>query len=408
MEVNAVSHTELNRGGVPIKVWDGSGSVPMEAQALAQLGHVSQLPFVGPHVALMPDGHFGISSTVGSVVPTRSAIIPAAVGVDIGCGMSAVRTTLNAAWVNKNAQRLFDAISEAVPHGGGKGSEKGNWSPSRLPASNRYMWQDLEVGYRRIVDKDGQCSSKNVQTQLGTLGGGNHFIEVCVDENHAVWFVLHSGSRGVGNKIGTRYIELAKQHAHENGLKLPVLDLAFFTEGTQLFNDYYEAVTWAQKYAFSNRAIMLDQVDRAVKKLVDFEQTNEFVDCHHNFVAKEQHFGENLYITRKGAVEAKLGQWGIIPGSMGARSFITKGLGNPQSFNSSSHGAGRIMARGVAKKSITLDMHRKATEGVICRKDKDVVDESPGAYKNIDDVMAAQRDLVEVVHTLKQVCCVKG
>lgn len=408
-----MKYTLLNHHGVPMKIWDGSGKVPMEAKALEQLGHVSQLSIVGPHVSLMPDGHFGIGSTVGSVIPTRRAIIPASVGVDIGCGMVAVRTSLTSHQISENAQNLFEAISAAVPHGGAKGKEVGNWTDKGFrgpPTSSQQEWANLEQGFKNIVSKHGQCSSRSVQTQLGTLGGGNHFIEVCLDESDFVWFMLHSGSRGVGNRIGSYFIELAKDEMDKRGLKLPSRDLAYFDEGAKNFADYVEAVSWAQDYAMANRVVMMEQLVRAVKKCIPkkFELTDEAINCHHNYVNRETHFGEELFITRKGAVSAREGELGIIPGSMGTRSFITRGKGNPDAFCSCSHGAGRVMARCVAKGAITLDMHRKATEGVVCRKDKDVVDESPAAYKNIDDVMAAQSDLVDIVHTLKQVVCVKG
>ena len=401
-----MAYEEVEGGNVPIKSW--TVGVPFEHGAKVQLRYTAMLPFVGPHVAVMPDVHVGIGSTVGSVIPTRKAIIPAAVGVDIGCGMIAVRTTLTSHQVSDNAQDLFEAISKAVPHGGERGKETGNWD--RIPQSSKDEWERLKPGFRKIVDKHGQASSRSVETQLGTLGGGNHFIEVCLDEQDHVWFMLHSGSRGVGNKIGSHFIELAKKDMDRLDRRLPNRDLAYFEEGAEHFDDYVEAVLWAQDYARTNRDIMLEQTVRAVRKAipVKFMLTEEAINCHHNYVQKEQHFGEDLYVTRKGAVSARAGELGIIPGSMGTRSYIVRGLGNADSFHSCSHGAGRVMPRGVAKSTITLDMHRKATEGVACRKDRDVIDESPAAYKDIDVVMDAQKDLVEVVHTLKQIVCVKG
>lgn len=401
---------EFNTAGmnVPLKVWDGGGSVPMEPKVIQQMADICKLPFVESHAALMPDGHFGIGSAVGAVVATSRAIVPAITGVDIGCGMVAVRTTLTSNHVSDNAKDLFEAISKAVPHGGERGKETGNWSD--VPESSRREWERLQPGFRKIVDKHGQASSRSVETQLGTLGGGNHFVEVCIDESDQVWFMLHSGSRGVGNRIGTHFTELAKKDMERLDRRLPNRDLAYLEEGTEHFADYVEAVSWAQDYASTSRDIMMEQTVRAVRRLlpVKFQLVDEAINCHHNYVQREQHFGRELFITRKGAVSARKGELGIIPGSMGTRSYIVRGLGNPDSFHSCSHGAGRVMPRGVAKAQITLEMHRKATEGIVCRKDKDVIDESPAAYKDIDAVMEAQRDLVEVVHTLRQICCVKG
>lgn len=401
-----MTYEEVEGGNVPIKAW--TVGVPFENGAKTQLRYTAMLPCVGPHVAVMPDVHAGIGSTVGSVIPTRKAIIPAAVGVDIGCGMIAVRTTLTSHQVSDNAQDLFEAIAAAIPHGGERGKETGNWT--RIPDSSKKEWERLQPGFRKIVEKHGRASSRSVESQLGTLGGGNHFVEVCLDESDHVWFMLHSGSRGVGNKIGSHFIELAKKDMDRLDRRLPNRDLAYLEEGTEHFDDYVEAVSWAQDYARTNRDVMLEQLVRAVRKLlpVKFTLTEEAINCHHNYVQKEQHFGEDLYVTRKGAVSARAGELGIIPGSMGTRSYIVRGLGNPDSFHSCSHGAGRVMPRGVAKQTITLEQHREATMGVACRKDRDVIDESPAAYKNIDVVMEAQKDLVEVVHQLKQIVCVKG
>jgi len=401
-----MSYEEVEGGNVPIKAW--TTGVPFEHGAKVQLRYTSMVPIVGPHIAVMPDVHVGIGSTVGSVVPTRKAIIPAAVGVDIGCGMMAIRTTLTSHQLSDNAQDLFESISKAVPHGGERGKETGNWSDA--PENVQNVWKAISPKYREIIGKHGKTSSRNAATQLGTLGGGNHFIEVCIDQSDMIWFMLHSGSRGAGNRIGECYIEIAKKEMERLDIRLPNRDLAYLQEGTEHFDDYIEALHWAQDYARLNREIMMDNLVRAVRKTlgVKFMLTDEAVNCHHNYVQKETHFGEELYITRKGAVSAQKGELGIIPGSMGARSYIVRGLGNEESFHSCSHGAGRTMARGVAKQSITLDMHRKATEGVACRKDRDVIDESPAAYKDIDLVMNAQKDLVEIVHTLKQIVCVKG
>lgn len=402
-----MAYEEVEGSDVPIKAW--TVGVPFEHGAKVQLRYTAMLPVVGPHIAVMPDVHAGIGSTVGSVIPTRKAIIPAAVGVDIGCGMMAVRTTLTSHDVSDDAQELFEAISEAVPHGGARGKETGNWTD--VPENVASVWGEISPKYREIVGKNGKTSSRNAATQLGTLGGGNHFVEVCIDQADRIWFMLHSGSRGAGNRIGEFFIEKAKAEMDRLGVKLPPdRNLAYLEEGTEHFGEYVEALHWAQDYARLNRELMMENLVRAVRKELDtkFQLTEEAVNCHHNYVQKESHFGEELWITRKGAVSAKRGEYGIIPGSMGARSYIVRGLGNAESFHSCSHGAGRVMSRGQAKQKITLDMHRKATEGVACRKDRDVIDESPAAYKDIDAVMDAQKDLVEVVHTLKQVVCVKG
>lgn len=399
---------ELVEGGlVPIKAW--TRGVKFEPGAKLQLLKTAQLPIVHGHIAVMPDVHFGIGATVGSVIPTLNAIIPAAVGVDIGCGMAAVRTTLTASDLPMNADKLlFDHISAAVPHGGGKDKSIGVWP--KVPGYVNEAWSKLAPGLDDILRRHGRSTMPNAEAQLGTLGGGNHFIEVCLDQKQHVWFMLHSGSRGIGNRIGTHFIETAKKDMEKLDRKLPDRDLAYLEEGTEHFADYVTAVSWAQDYARVNREIMMRTTVEAARKsgLPKFSLTDVAVNCHHNYVTREHHFGEDVWVTRKGAVRAQRGDMGIIPGSMGAKSYIVRGRGNPESFNSCSHGAGRVMARGEAKRSITLDQHRNATAGVACRKDKDVIDESPAAYKPIEDVMAAQDDLVEIVYTLKQITCVKG
>lgn len=394
-------------GGVPLKMW--TQGVPVEDAAIRQLQNVSRLPIVHKHVAAMPDVHFGIGATVGSVIPTLRAIIPAAVGVDIGCGMMATRTTLRAEDLPDNLAPLRSAIERAVPHGRAPGSrDPGAWQ--KAPASVNTAWASLEPEFKELCRDFKQLEKTNNIQHLGTLGSGNHFIEVCLDEAGFVWFMLHSGSRGVGNAIGTMFIELAKKDAMRNQARLPDQDLAYFEEGSQYFGDYVRAVSWAQRYAAANREVMMKRVIEAVKTVIDkpFQLAAIAVNCHHNYVQRERHFGEDVYVTRKGAVSAKVGQLGIIPGSMGARSYIVRGKGNADSFESCSHGAGRVMSRGEAKRRLSLEDHIQATQGVECRKDADVLDESPAAYKDIDAVMAAQDDLVEVVHTLKQVVCVKG
>jgi tRNA-splicing ligase RtcB len=394
-------------GGVPLKMW--TRGVPIEAEARRQLENAARLPVVWPHIAAMPDVHFGIGATVGSVIPTVKAIIPAAVGVDIGCGMMACKTTLTAEDLPDNLGPLRSAIERAVPHGRQPGSrDPGAWG--KVPGSVNTAWAPLEPEFKALCESYPKLEKTNHIQHLGTLGTGNHFIEVCLDEQGFVWFMLHSGSRGVGNFIGTMFIELAKQDALRNNANLPDRDLAYFEEGSRYFGDYVRAVGWAQKFAATNRELMMKRVIEAAKTVLhkNFQSHIEAVNCHHNYVQKETHFGQDVYLTRKGAVSARAGQLGIIPGSMGARSFIVRGKGNPESFESCSHGAGRVMSRGEAKRRFTLAEHRAATEGVECRKDKDVIDETPAAYKDIAAVMAAQADLVDVVHTLKQVVCVKG
>ncbi|HJR75264.1 MAG TPA: RtcB family protein [Luteimonas sp.] len=390
----------------PIKGW--VRGVPLEEQAHAQLRNIASIPFVGPWVAVMPDVHLGKGATVGSVIPTRGAIVPAAVGVDIGCGMAAVRTTLRAKDLPDSLAQLRSSIERSVPVGNGPGGEH-----RRLPDSHetRLAQSGLMAGLEAIKAKHRKIRTDKIDRQIGTLGGGNHFIEICLDEADAVWVMLHSGSRGTGNLIGTYFIERAREQlAHRVlGFHLPDKDLAFFMEGEPLFDDYVEAVSWAQDYARQNREAMMARVLHEMRhRLPKFQLEKMAVNCHHNYVQKETHGGVELLVTRKGAVSAREGELGIIPGSMGTRSYIVRGKGNADSFHSCSHGAGRVMSRTQARQSITLAQHREATAHVECRKDAAVIDESPAAYKSIDAVMAAQSDLVEVVHTLRQVLCVKG
>ena len=397
--------------GATIKAW--VKGVLLEDQARQQLLNVAQLPFIFKWVAAMPDVHWGIGATVGSVIPTKGAIIPAAVGVDIGCGMMAVQTDLNARDLPDNLHAIRTAIEEAVPHGrtnhGGKG-DKGAWQ--MIPQHNLEIWSaDLKPRYDAILEKHPKLDRGNHANHLGTLGTGNHFIEVCLDESEMVWFLLHSGSRGVGNRMGTYFIELAKKDLEKSIKNLPDKDLAYFPEGSEHFFDYVEAVEWAQDFARANRDLMMHQIVRAVRdsgEVRPFTAHLQAINCHHNYVARERHYNQNILVTRKGAVRAQLGDMGIIPGSMGARSYIVRGKGNPESFMSCSHGAGRAMSRGEAKRRFTIEDHKRMTEGVECRKDADVIDETPAAYKSIDAVMAAQTDLVGIVHSLRQVVCVKG
>jgi tRNA-splicing ligase RtcB (3'-phosphate/5'-hydroxy nucleic acid ligase) len=391
---------------VPIKGWvDG---VPVESEAQRQLQNIAAIPFVGPWVAVMPDVHLGKGATVGSVIPTKGAIIPAAVGVDIGCGMAAVRTTLRANDLPESLAVLRSSIERSVPVGNGRGGDH-----RKLPdgVATRLAQSGLVTRLEAIKAKHRKIRTDKIDTQIGTLGGGNHFIEICLDEADAVWVMLHSGSRGTGNLIGTYFIERAREQlAHRVlGFHLPDKDLAFFMQGEPLFDDYVEAVLWAQDYARANREAMMARVLHEMRqRLPKFQLEKTAVNCHHNYVQREEHFGESLLVTRKGAVSARAGELGIIPGSMGAKSYIVRGKGNPESFCSCSHGAGRKMSRTAAKQQITLKQHREATAHVECRKDQGVIDESPAAYKDIDAVMAAQSALVEVVHTLRQVVCIKG
>jgi tRNA-splicing ligase RtcB len=399
-----------SEGGVPIKSW--TRGVPFEAAAREQVERTAKLPFIHKWVAVMPDVHHGIGATVGSVVATQRAVIPAAVGVDIGCGMMAVQTSLRASQLPDQLAGLRSSIEAAVPHGrsdnGGR-NDKGAWS--QLPDATRQAWAELKGGYDAIVAKHPKLDRGAHVGHLGTLGTGNHFIEICLDERDHVWFMLHSGSRGVGNRIGTHFIELAKADLRRSLSNLPDRDLAYFEEGAEHFDDYISAVSWAQDYARVNRELMMHAVLTAVRKtgvLPPFDARLAAVNCHHNYVSRERHYGQDVLVTRKGALRARRGDLGIIPGSMGARSYIVRGLGNPESFESCSHGAGRVMSRTEARRRFSLDDHVAATAGVECRKDTEVIDETPAAYKPIELVMQAQRDLVEVLHTLKQVVCVKG
>jgi tRNA-splicing ligase RtcB len=423
-------------GGVPIKAW--TKGVPLEDAARDQLLNVARLPFIYKWVAAMPDVHWGIGATVGSVIPTRGAIIPAAVGVDIGCGMMAAEASLRANDLPDNLHGIREAIEKAVPHGrtdkGGK-HDRGAWA--HAPTHHEDVWVKLHAEYEAMVAKYPKLAHPQRINHLGTLGTGNHFIEVCLDEREHVWFLLHSGSRGVGNRFGTFFIELAKKDMRQWMINLPDQDLAYLPQGTGHFDDYVQAVHWAQDYALMNRQLMMQNIIGAVRgsglvrefavgsagetpavpsgigaaRGADAATPSELlalVSCHHNYVTWEHHYGENVLVTRKGAVRAREGDLGIIPGSMGARSYIVRGKGNPESFMSCSHGAGRAMSRAEAKRRFTVADHAAATAGVECRKDADVIDETPMAYKSIDAVMEAQKDLVDVVHTLRQVICVKG
>jgi tRNA-splicing ligase RtcB len=405
-------YTVIDGGTVPIKAW--IKGVALEDEARKQLLNVAQLPFIYKWVAVMPDVHWGMGATVGSVIPTVGAIIPAAVGVDIGCGMIAAKTTLKASNLPDDLKQVRHAIEKAVPHGrtnnGGRG-DQGAWQD--IPRVQETAWAKLLPAYKDVLERHPKLDKGHVNTlnHLGTLGTGNHFIEICLDEADQVWIMLHSGSRGIGNRIGTYFIELAKQEMERHQQSLPDKDLAYLREGSQYFTDYIDAVGWAQDFARMNRQLMLNAVVKALqscKGIREFEISEEVINCHHNYVQRETHFDCEVLVTRKGAVRAGEGEMGIIPGSMGTGSFIVRGLGNQESFESCSHGAGRAMSRGEAKRRFSVEDHIKATAGVECRKDETVLDETPGAYKPINAVIDAQSDLIEVVHRLKQVVCVKG
>ena len=387
---------------VPVRIWTDD----IDEGSKAQLANIASLPFIHHHVAAMPDVHLGIGATIGSVIATHQAIIPAAVGVDIGCGMVAARLSLTANDIDeKRLRKVFDQITRDVPVGRNQHADGQVLVDAVRP---------FEPGLKALTGRHPQLLKafgkfSKWANQMGTLGGGNHFIEVCLDEREQVWVMLHSGSRGIGNAIATYFIELARKDMARNMVHLPDRDLAYFAEGSEHFADYVEAVHWAQEYAMANRQAMLDLVLAGLARhLPPFTVTTEAVNCHHNYVAREHHFGADVWLTRKGAIRAGKGELGIVPGSMGARSYIVRGKGNPESFCSSAHGAGRRMSRTAATKRFTEADFARQTEGVICRKDKGVVDEIPGAYKDIDEVMANQRDLTEILHTLKQVVCVKG
>src|SRR5256884_5510666 len=396
--------------GVPIKAW--TKGVQLEDAARQQLLNVAQLPFIYKWVAAMPDVHWGIGATVGSVIPTRGAIIPAAVGVDIGCGMMAVQTSLHANHLPDNLHGIRTAIEKAVPHGrtdNGRANDRGAWSDA--PAHHAEVWAKMESAYKAIVDKYPKLDHKQRVNHLGTLGTGNHFIEVCLDENENVWFLLHSGSRGVGNRMGSYFIEVARKDMQRFFINLPDKDLAYFSEGTGHFDDYVEAVELAQDFARSNRHLMMEQIVGAVRdsgEVRPFVTELKAINCHHNYVARERHYGQNILVTRKGAVRARQGDMGIIPGSMGARSYIVRGKGHVESFLSCSHGAGRAMSRTEAKRRFSVEDHKRMTAGVECRKDAAVIDETPAAYKPIEAGMGGQSDLGENGHTFAQSVFVKS
>jgi len=395
--------------GAPLKLWDSDK--PFEEEAMQQLRNTAALPFIHKHVAGMPDVHWGMGATIGSVVATRGAIVPSIVGVDIGCGMMAQPTSLTANDLPDNLREIRNDIERTIPTGFQKRSSN---SRDRIVIAEKFVASGLMGRWANIVEKHPILKKKDekILTQTGTLGGGNHFIEICLDEDDKVWIMLHSGSRGIGNIIGMYFINRAKEEMEKWHIapNLPDANLSYFVEHTENFDDYIEAMTWAQDYALLNRVVMMNLILKSLEHhLPPFHLTGEMaINCHHNYATQENHFGANVWITRKGAVRAREGDLGIIPGSMGTGSFIVRGLGNPDSFCSCSHGAGRVMSRTKAKQLISEEQHIEAMQGIEARLDKGVLDESPAAYKDINAVMDAQTDLVEIVHRLRQVVNVKG
>lgn len=394
---------QINKTKVPIKIYTND----IAPQAIDQLVNIANLPIVHHHVAAMPDVHVGIGATVGSVIPTINAVIPAAVGVDIGCGMNAVKTSLTADDLPDNLYEIRRQIEKRVPVGFNR---HGKCIVNRSSINGLDKPLDEIVHKHPAIMKMLRNFNQTWSRQIGTLGGGNHFIEICLDENNDVWIMLHSGSRGIGNVIGRYFINLAKKDMQRHQMHLPDINLAYLSEGSDYFDNYVFAVDWAQEYAWKNRQEMMKLVVDALNasKLPEFKIDKQAINCHHNYISQEIHYGKKVFVTRKGAIRAGLGDLGIIPGSMGAKSYIVEGKGTPASFCSCAHGAGRKMSRTQAKRSFNTDDLKAQTSGVECRKDKNMLDEIPGAYKDIDTVMANQIDLVSVLHTLKQIICVKG
>lgn len=399
-----MSANEVKGKNVPIKIWSPLNEV--ESGAIDQLKLVAALPWVFKHVAAMPDLHVGKGCTVGSVVAMKEAVAPAAVGVDIGCGMGAIKTDLNAHKVERKLKEIYDAIEANIPTGF---NQQGESAEGKIKDDFR-LTTDVKQHFEKFKDLDdkvqGPGYEKKALTQLGTLGGGNHFIELCLDTQRNVWLMLHSGSRNIGKELAEVHIARARAMAHN--AELPDKDLSVFLAKTPEMAAYRRDLYWAQEYAFLNRRVMMHIYKNILKDIWPGVKFDSEVLCHHNYVSEEEHYGESVFVTRKGAIRAQQGDMGIIPGSMGTKSFIVKGLGNPESFNSASHGAGRKMSRGQAKKKFTREDLEQQTKGVMCRKDTGVLDEIPKAYKDIDRVMENQRDLVEVVAELKQILCIKG
>jgi len=385
----------------------------LEITAYEQLKTLANMPLIHHHIAAMPDVHCDLGATIGSVIPTKGAIIPAAVGVDIGCGMRAYRLNIHKHNLPNNLTKLRYSIQDSVPHGrsdNGGLHDKGAWDA--IPDTVMQWWNEngLWTKMPDIMTRHPGILKGNVNTyrHLGTLGTGNHFIEICIDEVDRVWIVIHSGSRGIGNRLGQYFIQLAKKEMLRYFIDLPDKNLAYLVANTQYFNDYLLAVQWAQDYALQNRKIMMGNTLSTIKKTIQDCCVTQKIECHHNFIALENHFGSNVWVTRKGAVRARKGDMVVIPGSMGAKSYIARGLGNKDSLQSCAHGAGRTMSRTAARKAFTVKDLEEQTMGIECRKDIDVLDEIPSSYKDIDTVMENQNDLVEIVHTLRQVINIKG
>ena len=402
MPVKMVLNKNAKNGVKPVKIYTRN----IDNSALTQLKNLSQLPFIHSHIAAMPDVHAGVGATVGSVIPTINAVIPAAVGVDIGCGMMAAQLSIKSSQLPDGLTTMRAAIERAVPVG-----LAAHKTVSIRERACKKLEQQVDELYERhpTLLKMQKQPRQLWAKQMATLGSGNHFIEVCIDESKNVWVMLHSGSRGIGNSIGRYFIQLAKKDMQGHMHNLPDRGLAYFEEGNQYFSDYIRAVNLAQEYARLNREEMMKLVLRAIEPfLPGFILQKEAINCHHNYVTKELHLSKQVYVTRKGAINAEAGKLGIIPGSMGTKSYIVRGKGSQESFCSCSHGAGRIMSRSAAKRTFNRADLIEQTKGVECRKDNRVIDEIPAAYKDIDEVMANQEDLVEIEHTLKQVLCVKG
>lgn len=395
-------------GGAPLKLW--TQGVHLAENALQQLESTARLPIIFGHIAVMPDVHYGKGATIGSVIATKGAIIPAAVGVDIGCGMQAVQTDLHKDQLQGRWDEVRRAIERAIPHGrsrrGGRG-DRGAWG--NLPDAVQSAWDKRDLGkrYALITSDDAELKTPNNVCHLGTLGTGNHFIEICFDRGDRIWLMLHSGSRGPGARIADAFMARAAKEARAKNLNLPHADLAYLSEGTESFERYICAMLWAQDFAKANRDLMMDNALNVLRSITDFSITFRH-DCHHNFSSLETHFGESVWVTRKGATRARHGEWGIIPGSMGTGSYIVQGLGNSESYSSCSHGAGRMMSRTVARGMITMQEHAQAMSGIECRLDKAVLDESPAAYKDLESVIAAQTDLIKPIYQLQQLINVKG
>jgi len=398
----------LNKGK-PVKIWTDD----IDDNALQQLENMSKVPFIHKHIAVMPDVHWGCGATIGSVIPSRGAVIPAAVGVDLGCGMMALRTSLTASDLPDNLHDIRSDIERLVPHGrsdNGRAADVGGYS-NTSDSPHLHRWAKLGGRYNMIIAKHPKAKAYNTWNHMGTLGTGNHFIEICLDEADKVWAVIHSGSRGVGNKIGSYFIQAAKMEMDKYFItdNLPDKDLSYLVEHTELFDDYGQAVMWAQDFAAENRKAMMESVISVLRaRFGPITLTKEAINCHHNYISRENHFGANVIVTRKGAIRAREGDLGIIPGSMGAKTFIVSGRGNKESFCSCSHGAGRRLGRKQAIREYDVKDLEEQTKGIECPKDVSRLDEIPAAYKDIDTVMSNQSDLVEVLHTLHQVINVKG